>query len=90
MLLNCCPFKPEQREIITSFSQKKHFIATKFDCGNDETKEAYNWLTEDQLQAALKYYELFTAEIDERIERNKSLTEKKIRELAPFTAGGRQ
>ena len=46
--------------------------------------EAFHWLTPDQLQAALSYYETFPEEIDARLELEASLTPEVIRAKYPW------
>ena len=41
-------------------------------------KEAYHWLSDAQLRAALGYYAAYPAEIDERIRRNESWTKERL------------
>jgi uncharacterized protein (DUF433 family) len=48
-------------------------------------REAFHWLTEVQLRAALAYAEVYPDEIEERLRREDELTIKKIWELYPFT-----
>ena len=53
----------------------------------DELREAYHWLSEIQLRAALAYYKLYPEEINTRIERNERLTPETIAERYPFLKG---
>jgi len=46
-------------------------------------KKAFHWLTSDQLRAALGYYEAYSEEIDELIERNQSWTSQTIKKRHP-------
>ena len=48
-------------------------------------REAYPWLTENQLRAALNYYQCYPEEIEARIESNEASTPEKVRERYPFT-----
>ena len=50
----------------------------------NDLKEAYHWLTERQIRAALAYYKLYSQEIDERIQRNESINQTSIAERAPY------
>ena len=53
----------------------------------DALREAYHWLSEVQLRAALAYYKLYPDEINMRIERNERLTPEAIAERHPFLKG---
>jgi uncharacterized protein (DUF433 family) len=55
--------------------------------GRDDAKlsEDYPWLEEEQLRAALSYYELYPSEIDARLERERRWTTERVREELPFT-----
>lgn len=49
-----------------------------------QLRREYGWLTESQLRAALAYYELYTAEIDARLERESQWTPERVaRDLPP-------
>lgn len=48
-------------------------------------RNAYEGLTEPQLRAALSYYELYGAEVDERLEREARLTAERVQREFPFT-----
>jgi uncharacterized protein (DUF433 family) len=50
----------------------------------EKLKEAYHWLSEQQIRAALSFYALYPKEIDTRIESNKEMTEEKVRKRFPF------
>ena len=68
------------------------FIATFKGLGEnyDKLKEAYHWLSDQQIRSALSYYALYPNEIDERIHRNDDITEAQIINRFPFlskTAG---
>lgn len=65
-------------------------IGTWLEVGRDEARlrDAYDWLGEAQLQAALQYYELYPAEIDARLESEEYWTEERIHAEYPFTRGG--
>ena len=52
----------------------------------DALKEAYSWLTESQLRAALRYYRLFPAEIEDRLRREEAWTAERVRQELPFAA----
>ncbi len=54
----------------------------------DELREAYDWLTEPQLRAALNYYALYPQEIDERVAIEKSWTPERVRRELPFASLG--
>lgn len=65
-------------------------IATWQALGGDEEKlrEAYDWLTESQLRAALNYYALYPQEIDERLSVEESWTPERVRRELPFASLG--
>jgi len=48
-------------------------------------RRAYDWLTEPQLQSALRYYELYPEKIDDRLVREASWTLDRVRAELPFT-----
>lgn len=48
-------------------------------------REAYSWLTEPQLRAALGYHELYPEEIEGRLEREERWTPERVRRELPFT-----
>ena len=50
----------------------------------DELRKVYNWLLEPQLKAALKYYELYPEEIDERHRVEESWTPERLYAEHPF------
>jgi uncharacterized protein (DUF433 family) len=47
-------------------------------------REAYHWLAEDHLRAALAYYEAYPEEIEERLAREESLTPECVWAAHPF------
>ena len=47
-------------------------------------REAYDWLSEAQLRAALAYYEAFPAEIEERLQREARWTPEHLYATYPF------
>jgi uncharacterized protein (DUF433 family) len=61
-------------------------IATFRGLGEDyeNLKEAYHWLSEQQIRAALSYYALYPKEIDKKITSNEEMTEDKVRKRFPF------
>lgn len=61
-------------------------IATNRSVGDNfkRLKKAYQWLSPDQLRAALVYYSIYPEEIDRQIEKNESWDVKKVRERYPF------
>ncbi len=65
-------------------------IATWRNVERDEAKlrEAYHWLSEAQLRAALAYYGLYPEEIDRRIAVEDSWTPQRIRQEFPFASLG--
>jgi uncharacterized protein (DUF433 family) len=50
----------------------------------EKLKEAYHWLSEQQIRAALSFYALYAKEIDTRIASNEEMTEDKVRKRFPF------
>ena len=65
-------------------------IATYKSVGHDfaRLRNAYHWLTEQQLRAATGYYLAYPTEIDELIEKNESWTREKITEQYPYLHSG--
>ena len=61
-------------------------IATYRSVGDNfkRLKKAYQWLSPDQVRAALVYYSIYPEETDRQIEKNESWDAKKIRERYPF------
>ena len=53
-------------------------------------KEAYHWLSDAQLRAALGYYAAYPAEIDERIRRNESWTKERLLAEYPWMVADRR
>ena len=49
--------------------------------------EAYHWLNETQLRAALAYYECYPGETDARIRANEAWSPERLRERYPFMRG---
>lgn len=47
--------------------------------------EAYHWLSETQLRAALAFYECYSQEIDARIRANQAWNPEAVRQRYPFT-----
>lgn len=47
-------------------------------------KEAFHWLTNEQLASALAYYALYPEEIDQRLHREESLTAEAVWHRYPF------
>jgi uncharacterized protein (DUF433 family) len=60
----------EVREIIATY------ISVDFEF--KRLQKAYHWLTEQQLRAAIGYYSLYPAEIDQQNKRNESWTKETI------------
>ena len=50
----------------------------------EKLKEAYHWLSEQQIRAALSYYALYSKEIEKRISANEEMTEDKVLKRFPF------
>ena len=50
----------------------------------ESLKEAYHWLDEFQLRAALAYAEAYSDEIEERIRRNEEWTPERVYATYPF------
>jgi len=68
------------------------FIATFKGLGEDynKLKEAYHWLSNQQIRSALSYYALYPDDIEERITRNDNITQEQVIKRFPFlskTAG---
>jgi uncharacterized protein (DUF433 family) len=63
-------------EIVASFKS----IGENF----QRLKKAYHWLTEQQLRAALGYYNAYGDEIDRQIERNESWSSEGLLKRYPF------
>ena len=61
-------------------------IATWQECGRsfESLRGNYDWLTEAQLRAALRYYELYPEEIDARLDRERQWTPETIRVRIDF------
>ena len=64
------------------------FIATFKGLGENynKLKEAYHWLSEQQIRSALSYYALYTEEIDIKITRNDDITKNQVIKRFPFLA----
>jgi len=64
------------------------FIATFKGLGENynKLKEAYHWLSEQQIRSALSYYALYTEEIDIKITRNDDITKDQVIKRFPFLA----
>jgi len=60
-------------------------IQTYKECGEDfeKLKEAYDWLTPQQLRSALAYWQLYPEEIEEEIRRQEALSEEEARARWP-------
>ena len=52
-------------------------------------RQAYHWLSEQQLRAALGYYELYQEEVDRIIAENDALTPESVRKQYPFLSAGK-
>ncbi len=52
-------------------------------------KQAYPWLTEQQIKAALGYYELYPEEGDALIAENEAWSPEKLKQRYPFLAAGK-
>lgn len=53
-------------------------------------RQAYHWLTEQQLQAALGYYKVYSEEVDRQVSVNESWTSDLVQKKYPFLPAGRQ
>ena len=64
------------------------FIATFKGLGENynKLKEAYHWLSEQQIRSALSYYALYTEEIDIKITHNDDITKDQVIKRFPFLA----
>lgn len=51
--------------------------------------QAYHWLTEQQVNAALGYYRLYSDEIDGLIEKNESWSRESLQKKHPFLPAGK-
>ena len=62
------------------------FVATFKGLGEDydKLKDAYHWLSDQQIRSALSYYALYPDEIDEKIARNEGITEAQVIKRFPF------
>lgn len=54
----------------------------------EHLREAFHWLSEDQLRAALRYYELYKDEIDAHLAENDKYTPEYVYEHFPFSRPG--
>ena len=65
-------------------------IATYKGVGEDfnRLRQAYHWLTEQQLRAAVGYYLVYREEIDRLIKQNEGLTKEHIHKRYPFLIRG--
>ena len=54
----------------------------------DSLRQAYHWLTEHQLMAAVGYYSLYPEDIDNLIKHNEKITKKHAHKKYPFLARG--
>jgi uncharacterized protein (DUF433 family) len=54
----------------------------------EQLAQLYPWLTRAQLRAALSYYRLYPAEIDQRLEIEASWTPERLRRELPFSTPG--
>jgi len=52
----------------------------------ENLKNAYHWLSEQQIRSALSYYALYTKEIDDLIAKNEKITIDEIAKKFPFLA----
>ncbi len=64
------------------------FIATFKGLGENynKLKEAYHWLSDQQIRSALSYYALYPGEIDEKITYNEDITQDQVIKRFPFLA----
>jgi len=62
------------------------FIATFKGLGEDydKLKDAYHWLSDQQIRSALSYYALYPDEIDVKITRNEDITQQHVIKRFPF------
>ena len=56
----------------------------------NELKECFHWLPDEQLRAAVAYYEAYPDEINALLEENASFTPDYVYTKYPFTRPGRQ
>jgi uncharacterized protein (DUF433 family) len=70
------------------------FIATFKGLGEnyDRLKQAYHWLSDQQIRSGLSYYALYRDDINEKITNNEDSSQEQILKRFPFlsTAAGRQ
>ena len=60
------------------------FKGMKEDYG--KLKQAYHWLTDQQIRSALSYYALYPDEINETIAQNENITQDEVLKRFPFLA----
>src|SRR4051812_13796894 len=62
-------------------------IATWQACGRNfgKLRKSYPWLTVPQLQASVSYYDLYSAEIDARLQREAHWTPEQVAKELPFS-----
>ena len=62
------------------------FIATFKGLGENynNLKKTYHWLGDQQIRAALSYYALYPDDIEEKIARNKNITQQQVLKRFPF------
>ena len=62
------------------------FIATFNGLGENynKLKDAYHWLSDQQIRSALSYYALYPDEIDGKITRNEDITQQQVIKRFPF------
>jgi uncharacterized protein (DUF433 family) len=53
-------------------------------------RQAYHWLTEQQIQSAFGYYKSYSKEIDHLISVNESRTPERLQKNYPFLPAGKQ
>ena len=56
----------------------------------ESTREAYGWLSEIQLRAALGYYARYPEEVDQRLAREAAWTPERLRDELPYAAPRRE
>ena len=52
----------------------------------EKLKQAYHWLTDQQIRSALSYYALYPDEINETIAQNENITQDEVLKRFPFLA----
>jgi len=54
----------------------------------DRLRKAYNWLTDQQLRAAVGFYQAYPEDAESLLERNDAVNAESVRKRHPFLPGG--